>query len=92
MKEKVIYTKWGEIQKSLADVEGMIDITDKRREIENELQDLVTNDKHMKVIISKFEELKNELQADLDEDFAIYKKSITKAAEVEDGQGDEPFW
>ena len=50
------------IRKNLADVEGMIDMG--RKEIEGELQELITNDGRMKVIVSKFEELKTELKID----------------------------
>jgi hypothetical protein len=90
VKEKATYTKWGEIQKSLADVEGMIDISAKLKEIEDDLQGLVTNDERMVVIVSMFEKLKSELQVDIDEDFAKYRKEAADAAHDSDGDnGDD---
>ncbi|HEY1248277.1 MAG TPA: DUF2399 domain-containing protein [Nitrososphaera sp.] len=85
VKEKVTHAKWGEIQKSLAEVEGMIDIIVKRKEIEGELQELVTNDERMKVIVSKFKELKTELQVDSDKDFAKYRKEASHVPQDSDG-------
>ena len=61
----------------------MIDIVARRKEIENELQGLVTNDERMKVIVSRFEELKTKLKIDSDEDFAKYRKDSKDAAETE---------
>jgi hypothetical protein len=74
VKYKATHTKWEEIEKSLSDIEGMIDIIAKRKEIEDELQDLVTNHETMKAVVSKFEELKAELQVDSDKDFVKYRK------------------
>ena len=62
------------IQKELEDVEGMIDISVRRKEIEKELQDLVTNNESMKLIVAKLDKLKTELKIDSDEDFVKYRK------------------
>ena len=88
LKHRATDERWNEIQESLKNIEGMIDIVARRKEIEDELQQLVTTDKRMKVIVSKFEEMKTELQVDSDKDFVEYRKEAADAAhdsDVDDG-------
>jgi Protein of unknown function C-terminus (DUF2399) len=101
LKDKATRPRWEEIQKSLKDVEGMIDVPAKRKEIKDELQKLVDTDARMKIIVSKFEELKTQLGIDSDEDFAKYRKDIADEAAAiqaktekdsdEEGDDDEDF-
>ena len=68
----------------------MIDIIAKRKEIEDELQDLVTNYETMKAVVSKFEELKAELNIDSDEEFVKYRKDRIEEQQV--GETKEAGW
>jgi hypothetical protein len=74
LKHSVTDERWKQIQESLKNIEGMIDIAARRKEIEDELQGLVNNDARMKIVVSRFEELKAELKIDSDESFAKYRK------------------
>ena len=54
------------IEESLANIEGMIDVKQKSKQIEDQLQGLVSNNDGMKLIVLKIEELSEALSKILD--------------------------
>lgn len=84
LKHSATDKRWNEIQESLKNVEGMIDIAARRKEVEEELQELVSNDARMKLIVSKFDELKPQLKIDSDKGFSEYRKEQQQAAQSEE--------
>ncbi len=102
LKHSATDKRWNEIQQNLKNVEGMIDIAARRKEVEEELQGLVSNNARMKLIVSKFDELKAQLKIDSDKGFSEYRKkqqqaaqskeeATTEAAEEDDDDSESEF-
>ncbi|MFZ0510286.1 MAG: hypothetical protein WAM14_01660 [Candidatus Nitrosopolaris sp.] len=59
--EKILKDEHKKIEESLANIEGMIDVKQKSKQIEEQLQGLVSNNEGMKLIVLKIEELSEAL-------------------------------